>query len=94
MNNLVRKIYNVTLTVGLILMLFGVAKKIMHHEHANEILTAAYCCIIIYTVIGLYEVFSSKKIEFIEKTLWLIGFLLINTITAVLYFAIGRKRVS
>jgi len=87
------KIYSISLTVGLVILLFGALKKILHRPDADTFLSVSFVFIALYTLIGAYEVFSSKRIEFLEKALWLGGFLFINAITAIVYLAVGRKRV-
>jgi hypothetical protein len=86
------KLYVLSLTIGLVLLFFGALRKIMHAPNADIILTVSFIFIALYTVLGVYEVFSSKRIAFFEKSLWLAGFLFVNAITAIMYLAIGRKR--
>ena len=66
----------------------------MHSEYGNVFLTIAILATIIYTVLALYEINSSKQINTSEKIMWTIGFLFINTITAIVYFIAGRKRIT
>jgi heme A synthase len=87
------KIYSITLTVGLVILLYGALRKILHARDADTILTVSFIFIAVYTLIGVYEVFSSKKIEFLEKALWLGGFLFINAITAIIYLAVRKNKI-
>ena len=45
-------------------------------------------------LVSLYEILSSKRISRVQKAVWVIGFFLLNSIAALVYFFTDRKRVT
>lgn len=84
--------YYIALIIGWVLVLFGVLRKILHYPGADDLLVVGMIGVLLYTVIGLYEIFSSPRLPLREKTLWLLGFLFVNGVTALVY-AILRRQV-
>ena len=55
--------FRVSFAVGFVAVIIGAWLKIMHSENADIVLTIGIIATIIYTIIALYEIHSSKKWE-------------------------------
>jgi len=88
-----RKIIVISFAVSILSTLIGAFFKIMHWEYASEILVFGLLLSLIYIVMSLVEIFDSKKVDGLEKFMWLIGFIFISQITGFVYIILGRKRI-
>jgi len=82
----------VSFSIGLVATVIGAWMKIVHLPAADTWLAAGMIISIIYIVCCIYEVLSSN-IPRPEKVMWVVGFLLLSTVTGIVYLAAGRKRV-
>ena len=71
----------------------GVLFKIQHWEGARVLLLAGFSFALIYTIIGIRVLYNSKKSGY-EKGLWLLGFLLMNMVTAIAFYFNTVRRTS
>ena len=74
-------------------ILVGAWFKILHYANAGILLTVGVLSIILFTVLALYEIYSSTKVNATEKIFWTIGFIFMNWIVGLVYLVAGRKRV-
>ena len=88
-SNLFKPTFLLSLLIGLI----GAALKIMHLPGGQIFITISVALTVVYVVCGLYEIYGSNRITMNEKVMWTIGFILLSTITGLLYFFIGRPRI-
>ena len=79
--------------LGTITLINGVYLKVNHFAYADSLITIGLIMTVIVTLLALYEIHSSSKVQRTEKLLWTLGFLMMNTITGFLYFIIYRKEI-
>jgi hypothetical protein len=65
----------------------------MHTPGADVLLAVALIGGFAFAVLALWEILPSS-ISTIEKLMWMVGFIFLNWLAAVLYLAVGRKRVK
>lgn len=70
----------------------GAILKIMHVPGADIMLAVALIGGFAFAVFALWEILPSS-ISKIEKLMWIVGFLFLNWLAAVLYLAVGRNRI-
>lgn len=78
-----------SMTTGII----GATLKIMHLPNSDLFLTTSLLLHLVFFGVAFYEVRSSKRIDFSEKTMWTIAFLFFPGIAGIIYFTLGRRRV-
>jgi len=78
---------------SLIISLIGISFKIYHWDTANIILGIGLMASISFRVLSIFEVANSKTISKIEKSMWIVGLILISSITGFIYILSGRKRI-
>ena len=88
-SNLFKPAFLLSLLIGLI----GAALKIMHLPGGQIFIVISVVFTVVYVICGLYEIYGSNRITMNEKVMWTIGFILLSTITGLLYFFIGRPRI-
>jgi hypothetical protein len=71
----------------------AVLLKALNKPGADMLFIACIITAIIYTVIGLYEIYHSVNIDKTEKIMWTVGFIFVGTITGILYLVNGRHRI-
>lgn len=47
----------------------------------------------IFTALAVYEIMQSKKIEMVEKLMWVVGLLFINIIVGFVYVTSARNKI-
>jgi len=87
------KILPLTFVLMIVFVFIGSFKKILHHSGADVFLAIGLLAMLLFTVIALYEVHSSKHINRIEKVMWIVGLLFGNSVTSIVYLLVGRKHV-
>ena len=88
-SNLFKPTFLLSLLIGLI----GAALKIMHLPGGQIFITISVALTVVYVVCGLYEIYSSNRITMTEKIMWTTGFIVLSTLTGLLYFFVGRPRI-
>ena len=78
---------------GAALTIYGAYLKIMHLENANIFFQLGLFVSLTFIVLAISEIFASKKINLLEKAIWLLGFLLMNCITGFFYLTRARRRI-
>ncbi len=69
-------------------------QKIIHLEGADTWLMIGLIAYLVFIVTAIYEVRTSRRIDHRQKTLWTIGFILLSSVTGLLYILIGRKNIA
>jgi hypothetical protein len=86
-------ILHVSFIIGVIGILVGATLKIMHWSYAETWLIAGVITWAVFIITAIYEVSSSGNISRTEKTMWIVGFLLMAGLTALIYLLVGRRSV-
>jgi hypothetical protein len=71
----------------------GACLKIIHSEGAEVLLIIGLIASLIFIVTAVYEVRTSKRIGYAEKTMWTIALIFIGGITGIIYMIVGRRRI-
>jgi len=71
----------------------GAYLKILHASYSDLFLSLALLLNLVFVIAAVYEVRSSKRIDFSEKTMWMVAFLFFPGIAGIVYFTLGRRRV-
>jgi len=79
--------------IGLASILVGAMLKLSHIQHAKPFLVIGILLSIVYLTMSLREIWTSIRVNKEEKIIWTIAFILMNTLTGLIYFMFGRKRV-
>ena len=82
-----------TLAVSFLSIMLGLIFKIMHYQYSWTIIMVGLLAAILYTIIALFEIWSSKQILTAEKLMWTSGFIVMSGLTGLLYLFIARKRI-
>jgi len=80
--------------VSFIITLIGAYLKITHSEGAETLLIIGITATLVFIVSAIYEVRTSHQIDNSEKTMWTIAFIFMSGIAGLIYFFIGRKRIT
>lgn len=91
---LTQKFFLPALLLGIGSVVFGALRKILHAPDADTWLIIGIVLTAIYTVMALYEIFSSRTIPYIQKMAWLLGFLFFNIVAALLYVVLRRNIIA
>ncbi|RTY95302.1 PLDc N-terminal domain-containing protein [Flavobacterium sp. GT3R68] len=93
------KINKKTILIGcyilsLILILTGVIFKINHWDAPYlSLLEVGLLSSLLFMVLAIAEIVTSKRIDTGEKILWVMGFLVMSTVAGLIYLLSGRKTV-
>ncbi len=79
--------------IGAAVTLFGSMQKILHRPSADLLLQIGFIGLIVFVGLSVYEIMQSKKIEMLEKMMWVIGLLFISIIIGFVYVISARKRI-
>lgn len=86
-------LYKIALLLSIATGLTGLVLKILH-IYAGLILTPlSLLFTLVYIIIALYEIYKSDKIALDEKIMWTAGFIIVCTVTGLLYLFMGRPRI-
>ena len=80
--------------ISMLLTLIGAYLKITHSEGAETLLIVGVIATLIFIVSAIYEVRTSKRIPSYEKTMWTIAFIFFSGLAGLIYFFIGRRRIT
>ncbi|TZF86428.1 hypothetical protein FW774_05125 (plasmid) [Pedobacter sp. BS3] len=86
-------LFKSALFTSLIIGLVGGLLKILHLPMAQLFLIVSLLATLVYIICGLYEIYGSKRIKAVEKLMWTIGFIVLCSITGLLYLFMGRPRI-
>ena len=86
-------ILKISFAVSLLCLLSGLVFKILHYPLSEEIVVISLLTALVFILVALPEVWSSRNIHISEKIMWTAGFLVMMGLTGLLYLANGRKRV-
>ena len=79
---------------SLILVVVATYLKLTHVKEADTGLIIALIASLFFIVIAIYEIWSSKRIDRSEKTMWTIAFLFFSSIAGLIYILVGRKKIA
>ena len=83
----------ITLAVLTICIVVGIAFKILHYPLSEAILSIGLIAALLFTIVALTEIWSSRSIGVAEKVMWATGFIVLNGLAAMLYLLAARKRI-
>jgi small basic protein len=83
----------VSFLLSLATMFAGTWAKLSHAKNADTFLFVWMVATIIFVILAILEIMRSNKIPTAEKVMWVLGLIFLNTLTAILYLLLGRKRV-
>jgi hypothetical protein len=89
-------VFVISFIIALCLVVTGVVMAMTADGHSREailLIMAGLLVSLAYRIIGLYEVHRSMRISMADKLFWTVGFILVGSVTGLLYFFSGRKRV-
>lgn len=87
-------IVTLSLLISFILNFLGVYLKITHSADAGKFLIAGIIASIVFLVAAIYEVRTSKRINYTEKNMWTLAFIFFSSIAGLIYILIGRRRIA
>lgn len=88
-----RDLIKISFIAALLAGVIGAYFKILHASYSDLFLALALLLNLVFVITAVYEVRSSKRIDFNEKTMWTVAFLFFPGIAGVVYFTLGRRRV-
>jgi hypothetical protein len=77
--------------ISVITSLLFILVKILHLGSIPFLFIIAITATAVYTILALIEIFSSDRIKTSEKVMWFFGFIVINTVTGIVYFISRRN---
>ena len=79
--------------LGALCVLFGMLGKLQHWQNAPGIMFIGFLISAFFIVLALLEIHQSTKINFQEKILWTLGFILFNGVAGIYYLLKARKEL-
>lgn len=79
---------------SLILVVIASYLKLTHVQGADNWLIIGLIASLIFIVIAIYEIWSSKRIDRSEKTMWTLAFVFFSSIAGLIYILVGRKKIA
>jgi hypothetical protein len=80
--------------IGFIPTFVGGYLKITHSDGGDTWLTIGIIASIVFIVVAIYEVRTSKRIDNFEKNLWTLALIFFSGIAGMFYIFLGRTRVA
>lgn len=88
-----RKAFGFLFAISFLITTVAAFFKIMHWPFSTPLMIIVILATIGYVVVGILEVNKSNKINGSEKFMWIIGFIFLSFIAAILYLLSGQRRV-
>jgi len=90
---------NKNLLVGVFILNFVVIIlaalfKILHQSYGEELLILALILAVLFSLMCIYEIYSSKRINKSEKIMWTVAFLFFNSFAGLIYILGARERIQ
>jgi hypothetical protein len=79
--------------LSLIVLITAVLFKILHMPFGEDFIIIALIVSVFFSVLSLYEIWTSKRIDQSEKIMWTISFIFFNSFAALIYILSARKRI-
>jgi hypothetical protein len=86
-------IVKTSFALSILTTVVGTCLKIIHAGGAEVFLIIGLIASLIFIVTAVYEVRTSKRIGYAEKTMWTIALIFIGGITGIIYMIVGRRRI-
>jgi hypothetical protein len=86
-------IVKASFAVSILLTILGAYLKITHAPSAELLLIIGVIASLVFIISAIYEVRTSNRVDFTEKTMWTLAFVFFGGIAGLVYFFIGRKRI-
>lgn len=83
-----------TFILNSIIVIIGALFKILHQPYGEELFILALILAVLLSVMCIYEIYSSKRINKAEKIMWTFAFLFFNSIAGLIYILGARKRIQ
>lgn len=78
----------------ILMIIISSALFVSHSPYADTLMNFVFLSSLIFIIIAIYEVTSSKNLNTDEKIIWTIAFIFMNVIAGAVYLLIGRKRIT
>ena len=88
-----RKAFGIFFAISFLITTVAAFFKIMHWPFSTPLMIIGILATIGYVVVGILEVNKSSKINGSEKFMWIVGFVFLSFIAAILYLLSGQRRV-
>ena len=86
-------LYKIAFFLSTVTVITGLAAKIMHIPSGQILIPIGLFFTLVYAIIALYEIYKSDKVTLEEKIMWTVGFVVLCTVTGLLYLIMGRSRI-
>lgn len=83
-----------SLLISFLVSIIGAMLKMLSSPYAGVLLYTALVSAVVFIILALSEVWSSLRIDFVEKAMWSAGLIFAYLVAAPLYLLLGRKRVG
>ena len=80
--------------VAMLLVLTGELLQVQHYQNASTLLFSGLAFQLIFTVLVVHEVNTSRKIDSADKTFWTMGFILVSGVAGLVYLLKARKNIA
>ncbi len=77
----------------LALLLYSIWMRLAHQPAMYNLFVITLIVNLVFMVTAIYEVTRSQKINRSEKTMWVVGFIFLTSITGLVYVFSARKRI-
>lgn len=87
-------VFTAAFLISVLTSLIGLFLKILHLPGAQVFLVLGIIMTFVYAIIALVEIYGTDRITTNEKIMWTVSFVLFSTLAGVLYYFIGRPRMT
>ena len=84
----------ISFLLSFVLTILGAYLKIMHNPAADTILIIGLIATPVYMLLALFEVWNTDVFTHSDKVMWTIAILLLSGIGGLIYFLMGRRRLT
>ncbi len=88
-----KQILNISLVLSIVTVILGSFLKIMHYPYSQFFLILGVISLLVFWLVAIPEIKSSKKIDGSEKFMWIFGLIFISNIACLVYLLSARKRI-
>ncbi|MDP4269497.1 MAG: hypothetical protein Q8909_05165 [Bacteroidota bacterium] len=72
--------------IALLVSISGAVIKILHLVDGSTLTILGLFFTLAFSFIGIFEVINNRRIQRVEKTMWILGFLTLFWLAGILYF--------
>lgn len=86
-----RMLFLVFFFLTLLLVSILIYQGLIVHKVSDPFLITGLACVIVYTTAAIVFIATGEHISRLEKVLWIVGFLVLNFLTAILFLIFSDK---